>query len=99
MEKDKMKKEMKRNKAYLKKLRKQVDETDNKIIELLKKRFEISKKIGKYKKQNNLSIKNKKREKHLLEKNKNKAKRHNLKPKFVKKLFKLILKESKKIQE
>lgn len=83
----------------IKEHRKQIDEIDNQILELLKERFEISKKIGKYKKQNNLPIRNKKREKQLLEKNKNKAKDFNLKPDFVKKLFRLVLKESRRIQK
>jgi len=77
----------------------QIDEIDNQILKLLKERFEISKKIGEYKKQNSLSIKNEKREKQLLERNKNKAKRHNLKPGFIKKIFKIILKESEKNQK
>ena len=83
----------------IKEHRKQINEIDNQILKLLKERFEISKKVGKYKKQNNLSIKNKKREKQLLEKNKNRAKGFNLKSGFVEKLFRLILKESRKIQK
>ena len=82
----------------IKEHRRQIDKIDNQILKLLKERFEISKKIGKYKKQNNLPVKNKKREKQLLEKNKSKAKDFNLKPDFVKKLFRLILKESRRIQ-
>jgi len=95
---------MKRNKmptqkpSNLKEHRKQINEIDNQILKLLRKRFEISKKIGKYKKQNNLSIKNKKREKQLIQKNKDKAEKLNLKSAFVKIIFRLILKESRRIQ-
>ena len=83
----------------LKEYRKNIDRIDKQIIELLKERFEISKKIGKYKKQNNLPVKNKKREKQIIQKRKGSLEKTSLDSKFIKKIFKLILKESQRIQK
>lgn len=82
----------------LKEYRKNIDRIDKQIIELLEERFEISKKIGKYKKQNNLPIKNKKREKQIIQRRIKSLENTNLKPRFIKKILKFILKESRTIQ-
>lgn len=47
-------------------LRKEIDEVDDLLIELLKKRIEISKKIGKIKKNNGLEIYDSKRESEII---------------------------------
>ncbi len=49
-------------------LRKEIDECDNEIIRLLKKRMEISRDIGIIKKENNLPIYDEKREQALIKK-------------------------------
>ena len=75
--------------------RKEVDKIDNKIINLLEKRFEIVRKIRKHKLKNYLSIKDKKREKEIIN---SKIRNSALSKNFIKKLFNLVLTESKKIQ-
>lgn len=47
-------------------LRKEIDEVDDVLIELLKKRIEISKKIGRIKKNNGLEIYDSKRESEII---------------------------------
>ena len=47
------------------KLRGEINKLDNKLINLLKKRFEISKKVGKYKLKKGLAVEDKKREKEI----------------------------------
>lgn len=49
-------------------LRKEIDECDKTIVNALIKRFEVVKKIGEYKKKNNLPIVDKSREKKVYEK-------------------------------
>ncbi|MDR0423073.1 MAG: chorismate mutase [Rickettsiales bacterium] len=49
-------------------LRKKIDVCDKKIVEALVERFEIVGKIGEYKKQNNIPIVNKDREKIVIDK-------------------------------
>lgn len=78
------------------KFRRKLNKTDNKICSLLEKRFKIVEKIRQYKKENNLPIEDKKREKEIID---NKCKKTRLSKDFTKKLFKLIFKESKKIQK
>ena len=46
-----------------------INEVDKEIIELFKKRMNASKIIGEYKKENNIAILDKEREKALIEKN------------------------------
>ncbi len=49
-------------------LRKEIDAIDQKMMDLFKQRMDVSLKIGNYKKENNLSIYDEKRERELLEK-------------------------------
>ena len=76
-------------------LRIRIDNLDKKLLQLLKKRFELTKEVGKIKKIKNLTIEDKKRENEIIE---NKIKNSNLNSKFIKEFFKLIFKESKKLQ-
>ena len=48
--------------------RNKINEIDEQLIDLLVKRMEISVKVGKYKKENNISILNSKREQEVIEK-------------------------------
>ncbi len=69
------------------------------ILELLRKRMEVSKKVGEYKKQNNISVLDAKREQEVYKKLSKSANKKGLDEKFVKKLFKLIIRQSKKEQK
>ncbi len=79
--------------------RKQIDRVDASIIKLLAKRFSIVEKIGKYKKENQLSSLDKHRWDMLLTENLNLAKSHNLSKDFIKKLFNTIHQYSLKLQK
>jgi len=80
----------------LKILRKKIDAVDYKIIKLLGSRFEITKKVGKYKKEKKLNSCDPKREIQMIEARTKWAKEINLNPKFIIKLFKNIIAEVKK---
>ena len=77
-------------------LRKKINRFDNQLIKILEKRFKVCEKIGKYKLKNKILILDKKREKEII---KNSCKKTNLSQDFIKKLFNLVLKESKKLQK
>lgn len=77
-------------------LRKQIDNIDSKIIKLIEKRFEISREIGKLKRENGFEIEDKKREKEIIE---NRISNSKLSKEFTMNLFNLIFKESKIMQE
>jgi len=77
------------------KWRKEIDKIDKEFFKLLKKRFEVAKKIGKYKIRNKIPIVNKKREKEIVD---FWCKKTNLEKKFVKNFFILIFEESKRLQ-
>lgn len=78
--------------------RKKINKIDLELFELIKKRMEVSKKIGNFKKQNNLPILDVKREKKIFEKLKKLAEEKNLDKAFIKELFELIIKKSKEEQ-
>ncbi len=75
------------------KLRKEIDKIDEEIVQLLKQRIEIVKQVGKFKKQNNLQVEDKEREKKVIDKLS-----ENLDPEYVKELYQIIFKYSKKEQ-
>jgi monofunctional chorismate mutase len=75
--------------------RREVDEVDSQIIKLLEKRSEMSKQIGAYKKQNNIEIIDKKRERELIENLQNTS---SLDKNFIKELYNLIIRNSREIQ-
>ena len=72
---------------------------DNKIIDLLAKRSNISKKIGKFKSKNGLQIEQKKREGIVLNKHILKGEKKGLSKEFIVDIFDIILKYSKYIQK
>lgn len=86
---------MKKNNNIFLKERKEIEKMDSKIFELLQKRFLIVEKIGKIKKENNIKIIDRKREEKIIEKAINSS---NLSPEFIKKVYRLIFKESYKNQ-
>ena len=79
----------------LKKLRQQIDKLDNQLLEILARRFAVTKQIGEYKKKKNLSVQDKKREKEIFRERRIWAKRLNLNPLLIEKFFKLIIKNVK----
>lgn len=84
--------------SNLKAYRNQIDKLDKKLIEILSKRFEIAKKVGVYKKENNIPVLDKSREKDLLDTKEKLAKGAGIDGKFISGIFKLIIKESRKKQ-
>lgn len=78
-------------------LRESINEIDKKLIDLIKKRMEISVKIGKYKSVNNLSILNNNREKEVIENLKN-YNDNKLDNKFIERVWLQIMGYSKIIQ-
>jgi chorismate mutase / prephenate dehydrogenase len=77
-------------------MRNKIDRLDNKLIKLLSKRLRLSKRFIQSKLKNNLPLKDVKREKYILDKNKKLAKKLKLDPKFIEDISKKILNESKK---
>lgn len=82
----------------LKKLRKLVDLIDSELVNLISARQQLAEAIGKLKKQNKISIKNPLREQVILDRTTSIARKKKLDDEFVKKIFKLIIKHSRKIQ-
>lgn len=76
--------------------RKKIDKIDNKMMKLLEKRLESSMEIGKYKKKYGMKIIDKKREKEVLD---NRVKKSKLSKDFTKRLFSVIIHESRRVQE
>lgn len=52
----------------LNKYREQIDKIDNDLIELLEQRFEITRQVGEYKKENNIEVLNSDRERAIVSK-------------------------------
>ena len=76
--------------------RKEIDEIDSKILRLIGGRFEVCKEIGKIKKENSISLRDKNRERQVIDMQI--ANNKNLSPDFVRNLFGVIFKESIKLQ-
>ncbi|WP_343183916.1 prephenate dehydratase domain-containing protein [Buchnera aphidicola (Ceratovacuna keduensis)] len=79
--------------------RKKINKIDKKIINLLFERNNISKKIAKIKICIKKNIKDKNREKEILLNIYNKSKKYNISKKYIKKIFRTIIKYSIKIQK
>ena len=75
------------------KFRKQIDEIDSKVMELLNQRYEITKKIGEFKRDNNIDVNNSDREKEIL----NKADQY-LYGEDIKKVYHILFSSNKKYQ-
>lgn len=80
-------------------LRKEIDEVNNSLIDTLTKRKAIVLSIAKIKKENNIAVFDKKREQDLLVKIQEISAKKGLNPEFVKKVFELILENSKEEQD
>lgn len=75
-------------------LRKQIDEIDNNIIEMLAKRMRISREIGQYKKEHGMTILQTARYTEILEKRGAQASFMGIDPECIKKIFEAIHEES-----
>ena len=82
----------------IEKLRKQIDKIDDDILELLSRRNDIVKRIAEVKKSLDFPIFDEKREGHLIERLKKKAKEYGLDDDYIIELYNLILHNSKKVQ-
>lgn len=80
-------------------LRKQINNIDLNILKLIEKRISVVKQIALIKKQSNLSLVDKKREKEILNRLITKAKNFGISLTVTKKIFKYIIKQSKKIEK
>lgn len=81
----------------LEKVRKKIDLIDERLVLLLTKRFKLARKAYEIKTKLCLSIEDQRREMEVLGKAKKHAENLNLNKSFIGKLFKEIIKESKKI--
>ena len=84
--------------ASLEKWRKQIAKIDQEIFNRLKKRMEISEKIGRYKIENNLSLFQKEIWQKMMQTRRQWAKAHSLNGDFVCEVFESIHKESLRLQ-
>ncbi len=80
-------------------LRKQIDVIDDEIMHMLASRMGVSKEIGQYKKENNITILQSNRWKEILEKYLVKGENNKLSEEFVTKIIKAIHDESISVQE
>lgn len=79
-------------------LREQIDHIDAQLIELLKQRFSVSKKIAQVKEQNNMTVYQPKRWEEVLEKKISLAKQAGIDPNFIKELYEKVHAESVRVQ-
>jgi chorismate mutase len=80
--------------AMLEKMRQQINQLDDELIELLGQRMKIAEKIGQYKKDNNITILQTKRWNHILERAFKKGDKYGLSKEFVTKYFDAVHMES-----
>ncbi len=78
-------------------LRNKLDEVDTELISLFKKRLEISKKIGKYKKENNIEILDLTREKKVVKKFLSSAREEE--KKYIELFLHILMDTSKEVQK
>lgn len=88
---------MKKDKLTI--LREEIDKIDDQLVFLLAKRAEVVLKIKEFKKKKKIRIVDKKREKEVLQRAKKRAKTLGLPQVLVEKLLKLIIQQSRKLQE
>ena len=85
-------------KEIIESLRNEIDNIEYEILFLLSKRFEISKMIGKIKKEKNISVFQHDREVFIMKKIKLEAEKYGLSQEISKKIYEVILKQSRKMQ-
>ncbi|QMT59096.1 chorismate mutase [Legionella sp. PC997] len=80
-------------------LRKQIEQADANLIELLAKRQELSKQIGALKSKEGKKITDRSREKQLFEYYGHLSKEYHLQQEFINRVFKIIIANSRKVQK
>ena len=80
-------------------LRKKIEKTDATIIKKLAERKKLSKKIGLLKAQSGKNVFDDKREKKLMSFYENLSTQYQLSPRFIQRLFKMIITDSRKLQK
>ena len=85
--------------STIEQLREQIEHTDADIIKKLAKRQKLAKQIGQLKSEQGKDVVDLLREKILFEFYEELSAKHNLQQTFVKRLFKLIISYSKKVQK
>jgi chorismate mutase len=90
---------MKKRIEEIEKFREEIDIIDQTILELIGKRYAISGRIGEVKRNLNLDVLNKEREKELLSNIKIKARKLNLDEKLIEDVWVRIIKESRRVQK
>jgi chorismate mutase len=80
-------------------LRKEIDEIDNKLIELLSERINVSTKIAQIKKESNISVLQVNRWKKLLSDRIEYSNTKGISEEFIKEIFELIHEESVRVQD
>ena len=85
-------------KENMEQLRAQIDEYDSELIRMLAARMEVSRKMGEYKKQNNVAILQTGRWDSIMEKMRNEAALHDLDPEFIATIWSAIHEASVKEQ-
>lgn len=83
----------------LEKLRAEINKIDKDIVLLLGRRFKLVKKVASFKKKNNLLMEDKSREKEVIKKVKQVGSDIGVDSAWLTKVFRLIIKESKKEQK
>lgn len=89
---------MRSQKEKIDQIRKQIDQIDAQIIELLERRLSAVKEIGILKGEQDIGIEDNQRESFLQEQLKTLASKHHLSFAFLKRIWEEILKESYRIQ-
>ena len=79
-------------------LRRNIDKLDRQIIKLIAQRLNVVKKIGETKMRQKVKVFDKNREIEVLARVKKLAKVSEIDPRFIERIFKLIIKASKRIQ-
>ena len=90
---------MKEEMEKIKDFREKFDYYDREITNLLIQRFHLSREIGKYKISCNLPVLDTEREKQILEQRKAQAQDGGISPDIIQEIYKVILHESRKVQE
>jgi chorismate mutase len=80
-------------------LRKQIDEVDRQILDLLRRRLTIAEEIGRVKVENRLPTRDEKREREVLERAASKAEAEGIDPETVRRIFTEIIKLSTEAQK
>ena len=75
-------------------LRKQIDELDSQMIDIIARRMEVSREIGRYKKENNITVFQSDRYKTILERLTEEAQRRDIDAECIKAIFEAIHEES-----